>query len=455
MTTHNKVCLDSNIILLNHNNIFAFNKDTIIVLPETVLQECDSKKGLMTEIGYQARSFGRLLIRAKVTKVDKGPVTTTTLEIDNTTIEVVALDKYRAVPGTDKNDQKIIEVAEATGATLITNDVLCRLRALALGLKTADLKVVERINYEFVKDYQIDDYEVFRNLHNTMIHEVDKDYKLENYSYRFTNSMSGQVKLASITNGVINILGKETEDKLRRQNCPPIGAEQLLASRAILDPTIDLVVIEGTSGSGKNTIAVSSLMRLMSTAKKAYDKIVYIRNPVDDIGNPDEEIGFLAGNDEKQDVYLGPMEDTLQFIARNKLKKKPSERSADYEDRISAEIIKLTGKYGIESRISLGLRGRTFRDALVILDEFQNAGAATTQKVLTRIGENCKVVMLGSMNQIDSKYLTRFNNGLAAVMDEAANGNVDSDINMFAITLTKTKRSAMCDFAEKLFEERK
>jgi len=85
----------------------------------------------------------------------------------------------------------------------------------------------------------------------------------------------------------------------------------------------------------------------------------------------------------------------------------------------------------------------------------QNAGASTTQKVLTRVGENCKVVVLGSLNQIDSKYLTKFNNGLSALLDEAANGNVDSDVNMVAITLTKTKRSAMCDFAEKLFTGRK
>jgi len=149
------------------------------------------------------------------------------------------------------------------------------------------------------------------------------------------------------------------------------------------------------------------------------------------------------------------MEDTLQFIVRNKLKKKSSERSADYEDRVAAEMVKLSGKYGIESMITLGLRGRTFTNSLIILDEMQNAGAATMQKVLTRVGENCKVVVLGSLNQIDSKYLTKFNNGLSALLDEAANGNVDSDVNMFAITLTKTKRSAMCDFAEKLFTERK
>lgn len=448
-----KVCLDSNIILLDHQNIFAFGKGTVVVIPETVLEECDNKKNLMNEIGYQARSFSRLLIRAGIVNVDKGPITTTTLKIDETTINIVSLEKYKAPPGNDRNDQRIIEVAEATKAILITNDVLCRLRAVAIGVSTEDLKVVDKTNYEFLKDFVVEDFEVFRNLHNTMIHKVDKDYKLENYSYRFTNSMSGQVKLASITNGVINILGKETEDKLRRQNCPPIGAEQLLASRAILDPTIDLVVLEGKAGSGKNIVAVSSLMRLMNTSKNAYDKIVYIRNPVDDVGNPDEEIGFLSTNDAKTDVYLGPMEDTLQFIVRNKLKKKTSERTTDYEERIAQEIAKMVGKYGIESIITLGLRGRTFTNSLIILDEFQNAGAATTQKVLTRVGENCKVVMLGSMNQIDSKYLTKFNNGLAMVMDEAANGSVDSNVNMFAITLTKTKRSAMCDFAEKLFSK--
>ena len=324
--------LDTNIILLDASNVHTVGKagDTIVI-PETVLDELDSKKSGLTEVAYQARSFGRLIAQAEnkgLVKTGKGS-TFSNYTLHDRLICIVTLDQYPSYHGVDRNivnDRKIIDcilnyksvVGKGEKITFLTNDVACGIRAQSKGLKTADLKVVERINYEFVKDYQIDDYEVFRNLHNTMIHEVDKDYKLENYSYRFTNSMSGQVKLASITNGVISVLGKETEDKLRRQNCPPIEAEQLLASRAILDPTIDLVVIEGTSGSGKNTIAVSSLMRLMSTAKKAYDKIVYIRNPVDDVGNPDEEIGFLAGNDEKQDVYLGPMEDTLQFIARNK-----------------------------------------------------------------------------------------------------------------------------------------
>jgi len=713
--------IDTNIILLDATNITTIGKagDTIVI-PEVCLDEVDSKKSGLTEVAYQAREFGRLLSRAKKngTVHNKNGTTFTNYTLCDRIVCVVTMDEYPSYRGLDRNivnDRKIIDcilrykdiVGRGENIIFLTNDVACGIRAQSKGLATADLKVVEKVNYDFMKRLQIDDYEVFRNLHNTPIQYVDKEYELENYSYQFTNSVSEQTKLASINNGIINILGKETEDKLRRQNCPPIGAEQLLASRAILEPTIDLVVMEGKAGSGKaqpisekiltprgwktmgeveagdavigsdgkptlildtfpqgvrpiytvkfidgtevkcdidhiwtvrssqknmygnvfttmtvremlkdwiakerydkrydsyqkrynysipaakkcefdngatlpidpyalglllgdgsfagttaavsfsngskeicdrlksllepeytvnkmkfsqgawrmyivkgtakitladllggfdlnnkrseekhipkeylysslvnrealwqgltdtdgysknkrlleyttsseqlaedyaelsrsigkvvtvnsripkyrynselleghksyrirqmkdkpksivsiefshneeakcimveakdslyvtagfnlthNTLlAVSSLMRLMDTSKNAYDKIVYIRNPVDDVGNPDEEIGYLAGNSEKLDVYLGPMEDTLQFIVRNKLKKKSSERSAGYEDRVAAEIVKLSGKYGIESMITLGLRGRTFTNSLIILDE--------------------------------------------------------------------------------------
>jgi predicted ribonuclease YlaK len=108
----------------------------------------------------------------------------------------------------------------------------------------------------------------------------------------------------------------------------------------------------------------------------------------------------------------------------------------------------------MESILTTGLRGRTLHNTIVIQDEWQNASQATAQKVLTRTGKNCKVIVTGSQNQIDSKYVTKYNNGLAVLMGEARERNIATDVNMFAIELTKVVRSEMALFAEELFTKK-
>ena len=149
--------LDTNILLLDANNLLNLNtNDNIIVLPETVLEEMDSKKTMMNELGYQARSFGRLLAKAEILGMDQDEKSTrTVLEIEGTTIWVTALKKYEAEKGSDSYmDQKIIEVANFIKndlqnelTTFMSNDVLCRLRALATGLNTSDYKIVETTSF--------------------------------------------------------------------------------------------------------------------------------------------------------------------------------------------------------------------------------------------------------------------------------------------------------------------
>lgn len=454
----NRVVLDSNIVLLDANNILTLGKDNIIVLAETVIQECDNKKSGFGELAYQARQMGRILAACDIGKVEKAhDCVITKLTYGDVQIEVVSLNEY-TVDSNDSgaNDQRIIQVAQRTydrygKTTFITNDVMARLRALAIGLNVIDLKLIDDAEFEFVKELVLTDPEMFRTLHDSDIMLVDPEYKLENYSYKFTDKYSGQMKLATVHNGFIKVLGKDTEKAIRQQDCAPINSEQLLASKAILDPLIDMVIVEGQAGSGKNIVALSNAIKLMNTNKDKYDSIVYIRTPVNDEENKAEEIGFLSGNDEKYAMYLGPMEDTIDFIVRSKYKPKKSQDKAEYENLVQENINKMKQDYQMESMISTGLRGRTFHNTIVIMDEWQNAGQGTTQKVLTRIGKNCKVVVIGSQRQIDSPYVTKYNNGLAVLQGEARERSIDTEISQFAIELKKVVRSPMAEYAEKLF----
>lgn len=458
--------IDTNIPLSNADNIVTLGQEpgVTIVLPEIVLGELDNKKSGFEEINYQARATARLLSSAEIIGTDTRPYgSRTTLKIGEQKILVIGLNAYKANPNEyGGNDQRIIETAKALmevvndedEVVLMSIDYYMRLRAQAVGVKTADFKIVEDAECEFVKSMEIVDEEVFRTLHDTNVYAVDAEHKPENYSYKFNCESIGQMKLATIVNGMIKVLGKDTEAELRKQDCPPINSEQLLTSKAIQDQKIDMVIVEGQAGSGKNITAVSNAMALLRASKGKYTSIIYLRNSIND-EEKGEDIGYISGNDEKYGMYLGPMEDTIDYITRNRLKRKQNEKREDYELRVQEKIEELRKEFGMESLITTGLRGRTFRNAIVILDEWQNTSIATSQKVITRIGDDCKLIVIGSQRQIDNKWVTKYNNGLAVLMEEARSREVETNVNMFAIELKKVVRSEMAKFAEELFSKRK
>jgi len=450
--------LDTNILLLDANNLLNLStNDNIIVLPETVLEEMDSKKTLMNELGYQARSFGRLLAKAEIVGMDQDEESTCTiLELEDAKIWITSLNKYEAEKGSDSyNDQKIIEVAnfirkrmDRSATTFMSNDVLCRLRGLASGLQVTDYKIVETTSFDFVKEFDIEDDEVFRTLHNTRIEDVDLGYLPQNYSYKFQNPHTGQIKIGTIVNNQINIIGKDTEKELRKQDINPMNAEQLLLSKAIQDSTIDIVVCEAKAGSGKTAISLSNAIRLVKQGK--YQGITYIRNSIDDV-EQGEDIGYLAGNEEKLAVYLHPLHDTLDFIVRNRYKDTKI-KGEEFELKVQEEVQKLIEKHNIEGMIGLGLRGRTFNDQIIIIDEAQNMSKASMQKAITRVGKNCLLIIIGSNRQIDNAYLTKFNNGMSTLLD-ACTKEPNANVRLFAIQLQKVLRGPIAEFAEDLFSK--
>ncbi len=251
--------LDTNILLLDANNLLNIGKDTIVVLPETVLDEIDNKKSGHSEVAFQAREFGRLLTKAsKVSTEVDGSLIITRLLLDNIHIEVVSLSQYPDYSDTEPNiinDRKIIDVAVAYHTTsrrpviFMSNDVMCRIRADSMGLQTTDLKHVELNNIQFTKHVQVDS-DQFQKLHNKPILEVDPDYKPENYNYVFIDSYTGQTKLANIRNNLVDILGKDTEQELAKQDATPMNSGQRFLSRAIQNPLTDVVVCEALAGSG-------------------------------------------------------------------------------------------------------------------------------------------------------------------------------------------------------------
>ncbi len=451
--------LDTNILLIDANNLINLGKDgSTVVLPETVLDELDSKKSLLNELGYQARELGRLLTRATTVSVKSDQDTSiTTLKLDDTTIEVVSFKRYDIELSIDSkiiNDRKIIYAAQhyhnlyGDKAMFISNDVMCKLRAGSLGIPSEDLKQVEDTNIQFTRTIQVDD-EAFRSLHYANITDLDPQHEPQFFNYIVTNPNTENVKLGVVTNGKLQIIGKDTEKDLRRQDINPGNTEQLFFTKALQDPTISINMCEAKAGSGKTIVSISNGIRMVR--KGVYDQLIYLRASVDDVDRA-EEVGFLSGNDEKMQVYLHPLEDSLDFIIRSRLKSSKL-KGIQLEEKVAEEIENLKLDCNIQQLIGLGLRGRTFQNAYVIIDEAQNQSKASLQKMLTRFGKGCKIVVIGSNNQIDNPYITKYTNGLGVLLNACK--QTHENINLHAVSLPKVLRGPVAEFAEELYSNTK
>ena len=451
------LALDTNIILVDAKAIYNLGSEYTLLIPETVLDEVDSKKSGFTEVAFQAREFGRIITKfEQVGTTTLGNCVITTLVNDDITINIISLVKYPAFEAVDHhilNDRRIIQAVldyqrdAEVSVKFMSNDVMCRIRATSFGLEAIDLKTVDAITAEFTKSITVST-DIFPHLHNMPIFEVDPSYTQANYNYLLTDDTTGQVKLATLRNGVIDIIGKDSEAELRRQDAPPMNAGQLFMSRVIQDTTIDIVVAEAAAGTGKTVTAISNAIQLIKKGK--YKSITYVRTSVDDVEKV-EEIGFLAGNSEKVAVYLHPLEDTLQFIVRSNHKDSKL-RGQEYEDMISEKVEKLRKDCSITGMITLGMRGRTFSDTIAIIDECQNMSNSALQKILTRFGKNCKIILIGSNKQIDNAYVTKYTNGLSVILDACR--RMHDNVRLHAVTLNKVLRSPLAEWSERIFSSK-
>ncbi|MGD8305289.1 MAG: PhoH family protein [Ignavibacteria bacterium] len=448
--------LDTNIILQDAHNIVDLAKDSIIVLPETVINEIDSKKSLLNEIGFHAKEFGRMMRKAEKLETQfTEDYTVSRRLVEGVEVHTILMKSYPDLSIYEPNianDRRIVFAAYSylqdnlNETSFITNDNMCSIIAEAQGFKVTDWKAVENTEFQFMKELTIPTNK-FSRLHNLLITDIDPDYKLENYNYMFNDELTGQVKLGNIRNGYIDILGKETENELRRQDASPINSGQLFLSRAIQNPNIDIVVTEALAGSGKTVSAFSNAIRLVK--KGEYGSITYIRASVDDVPK-EEEVGFLSGNDEKMAVYLHPVHDTLDFLVRSRYKDS-KRKGKEYEDFIESAIDEMKIKYNITAMTGLGMRGRTFSNTIAIIDEAQNMSKSSLQKVLTRFGKDCKIIIVGSNRQIDNPYVTKYTNGLSVILDACT--KPQEKIQLHAVPLTKVVRSDIAEFAEKVFSK--
>ncbi|MEA3353744.1 MAG: PhoH family protein [Campylobacterota bacterium] len=463
MKAYNKYyVLDTNILLQDAANLYKLsdNGTNLIILPETVLDEIDSKKSGFDEINFQAREFARILENGttKNTQVLDGH-TVISIQLENIDIDIITKIDYSVNSKNTQlniyNDRKILEIAQFAQEyyekiiIFLSLDIMARTRAISLGLAADFLKGDnEEFNFEYEKTVAIE-FEDQEKLPNCDIMEFDSEYKPYNYSYNFTVKNSDQIILANIINGKISILD---ETEIRSQIITPLNKEQLFFSNAINSPFYDVIIVDAKAGSGKTLLALSGAIKLVR--KKQYQKIIYIRNSIESL-DKGEDIGYLPGHEEKFAIYNHPLMDSLNYMARSEYKKRKQAKSKVVEELDESEVIQrvegMITNYNIDTMWVGEMRGRTLSNAFIIIDEAQNMSNKTMQMVLSRIDNSCKVVILGSNKQIDNFYVNKHTNALTTLLQSTQK---DTELlNTFAIKLHKVLRGPITQWAEDIFSK--
>lgn len=430
--------LDTSVLLFDHNAISNF-EDNDIVIPITVLEELDNFKLGNETKNFEARSVIRFLDKLSGTeglnkwiKLGKGKGRLKILM----TCEPLQVDAEE-IYGRSKNDHKIINVAlclkekyKRNKVILVSKDINLRLKAKALGLLAEDYKTgkvkdiglvdgspaVNDIDAEFIKDlYQ-----------KNVIGEkgILSDSKVANGYYILNNCSQSVLARYDSKTDTINRVEKSYAFGIRPRN-----AEQTFAMDALLNNDIKLIALEGVAGTGKTLLALAAALE----QKKIYQQIILAR-PVVPLSN--KEIGFLPGDvGEKISPYMQPLWDNLKFI-------KSQFKGTERKYRILEEL----QENGDLEMIALNfVRGRSLTNVMFIVDEAQNLTPHEIKTIISRAGEETKIVFTGDVYQIDTPYLDEHSNGLSYMVDRLR-GNP-----LFAhIKLQKGERSELANLANTL-----
>ncbi|MFT4833931.1 MAG: PhoH-like ATPase, partial [Flavobacteriaceae bacterium] len=240
--------------------------------------------------------------------------------------------------------------------------------------------------------------------------------------------------LKSEKNSVLSYLNPientiEKVDKMSVYGIKPRNAEQSFAIHAMLNPNIKLISINGVAGTGKTLLALASALE----QRRAY-KQIYLARPIVPLSNKD--IGYLPGDiKSKLNPYMEPLWDNLKFI-QNQFKESDKEFK-NITEMVNQEKLNITPLAYI--------RGRSLSNIFFIVDEAQNLTPHEIKTIITRAGENTKIVFTGDIYQIDTPYLDSQSNGLSYLIDRIQGHP------MYAhITLEKGERSDLANLANEL-----
>ncbi|OEK06693.1 PhoH family protein [Roseivirga misakiensis] len=434
--------LDTSVILFEHNAIMNFEEHDV-GLPITVLEELDQfKKGNDTK-NFEAREFTRLLDKLAKDKSlqDWIPLNGKTRGSFKVVMEAGTGDALDAnqVFGEKKNDHRILNAAlrlqdENAGrpVILVSKDINLRLKAKSMGLRAEDYETGKIKNVDSIKNGKIETEKVASDVINHLYEdgtlspdEISKTKKSKSNKYFILKSDRSSV--LAYHNAADNSI--QRIDKRPISGIKPRNAEQTFAIHAIMNPDVKLVTIQGVAGTGKTLLTLAGALEQRRDYKQ-----IYLARPIVPLSNKD--IGYLPGDiKSKLNPYMEPLWDNLKFI-QNQYKETDKEFKA---------ITEMVNKEKLLITPLAYIRGRSLSNIYFIVDEAQNLTPHEIKTVITRAGENTKIVFTGDVNQIDTPYLDSQSNGLSYLIDRV------KDHPLYAhITLEKGERSELANLANEM-----
>jgi len=420
--------IDTSVLLYDKDSVRSFPGNDVVI-PLIVLDELDRNKEKPGIVGENARHVNRYLDGLREHgRLDKG---VKLLDSDQT-IQVFTQEPDGLLHidlDIKKGDNRIIAVAlslkgknKRRPVIVVTKDINLRVKCDALGIESED----------YYKDYinlKEDEDHVTRTILVTpaVVGEVysqgsaqASEMSLYENEYIVCKSDSGSSVLCRHKEGHLH--------KLRSAEFKKIGAispknkEQHFALDSLWDDSVSLVCLTGIAGSGKTFLTLMTALEAMQGGK--YERIIVTRS-IQPVGR---DLGYLPGDiKEKMAPWMSPLVDNFRYAFKD---------MSYFEMMVNKGLIEI-------SPLSY-IRGRTFSNAFVIVDEAQNATIHELKTIITRVGENTKIVLMGDTDQVDTPYIDKRSNGLSIVINKMRDSGLVTHVH-----LPKGERSALATLASK------
>jgi PhoH-like ATPase len=435
--------LDTNVLLQDPYSIFSF-EDNEVVIPAVVLEEVDSKKRYMDEIGRNARQVSRLIdgLRASGKLHEQIPLEnggTIRIELNHRSfheLQDIFIEKT--------NDNRILAVAKnlyleqqtkenGKPVILVSKDALVRVKADAIGLDSEDFlsdRVVEidHIYTGFNEVYlPLEMVGRFYEKGELFLSEIANHPFYPNQFILIKDALGSSASALGMVDNTSKKVKKLVLNQEHIWGIHPRNVQQTMAIELLLRKDIPLVTLIGKAGTGKTLLALAAGL-MQSEDDREYKKLLVAR-PIVPVG---KDLGFLPGEkQEKLRPWMQPIYDNLEFLFNTK---KPGELDAI-----------LAGMGSIEVEALTYIRGRSLPKQFIIIDEAQNLTKHEVKTILTRVGEGSKIVLMGDPEQIDHPYLDAYNNGLTYIVEKFKEHNIAGHVK-----LLKGERSGLARLAAEL-----
>jgi len=452
--------LDTNVLMHDPTALFRFAEHDLFI-PMVVLEELDRNKKGMSEVARNARQASRfldnILAGREKSEIDEGlPIPSFASAEEGTTASGKLFFQTRSMighlpehlPG-NTPDHSILASALALQekmpdhqVTIVSKDINLRIKAALVGVPSEDYsndKVLDDVNllYSGTEELPADFWESHSKDMDSWQESGHTYYRVSgpDIGHWYPNQclyMEGEQAFEAIVrrkeadHAIIELAEDYRTAKRAVWGIRARNREQNFALNMLLDPEIDFVTLLGSAGTGKTLLTLAAgLAQVLD--KNLYKEIIMTRVTVP-VG---EDIGFLPGTEEeKMTPWMGALMDNLEVLTQTE--------GGDWGRAATVDLLR--------SRIRIHslnfMRGRTFLNKYIIIDEAQNLTPKQMKTLITRAGPGTKVVCLGNVAQIDTPYLTETTSGLTYVVDRFKQWRHSGHI-----TLLRGERSRLADFA--------